>query len=59
MIDSIGTQEIARQRNVAKWQEMIQYIETLTLPISVQQSDQLNNYAWEAMELYRRFHTFE
>lgn len=55
LIISRGSQEITLERNVAKWQAMIQYAQSLILPISVEQSKKLNNYAWEAMELIEGF----
>jgi pimeloyl-ACP methyl ester carboxylesterase len=55
MIVSRGNQEIALGRNVAKWQEIIQYAQSLVLPISVEQSIKLSNYAWEAMDLIEGF----
>jgi len=55
MIVSRGSQEIALGRNVAKWQAMIEYAQSLELPISAKQSLKLNDYAWEAMELIEGF----
>jgi len=55
LIASRGSQEIELGRNVSKWQAMIQYAQSLKIPISVKQSLKLNNYAWEAMELIEGF----
>ena len=55
LIISRGNQEIALGRNVAKWQKMIEYAQSLKIQISVKQSLKLNDYAWEAMELIEGF----
>jgi len=55
MIIARGEQEIELGRNVAKWQEMIRYVQSLVFPLTVVQSKKLNDYAWEAMDLIEGF----
>lgn len=55
MIVTTGDQEIALGRNIAKWQEMIQYVKSLVPPISSNQSKKLNDYAWGAINLIEGF----
>jgi len=55
MLMSRGKEELAKERNVSKWTEIIKYCESLNAPYTSDQSGKLNNYAWDAMNLIEGF----
>ncbi len=58
MLLEFGTEQIGLGKNVAQWQEIVDYCLANPGAVTVEMSAQLNFYAWEALELIEGFTPF-